>query len=337
MGCRKHDPPIDHPKAHPDRGRLSYNFAMRFVSWPESELQIRREDVEAVFEPFVQKTVEEHDPAWRAPVRKQKKKIARAYLRRRLLGWLPTHQRHESSIVDEYSQVWNSIDYSAYTLTSPAPSFKPWEWGGRRMFASTFGATRVRQLLMIRLIEELEPARVLEVGSGNGINLMLLACRFPEIEFTGVDLTVEGPRAARELQKEPTLPTAMQEFAPLPLADPTAFRRVRFVRGSAACLPLADESVDLVNTVLALEQMEQIRTQALREIARVTRRHAFMIEPFRDVNDRGWPRANVIRRDYFRGRIEDLRQYGLEPRLALHDFPQEEFLKVCAVLSERRR
>jgi hypothetical protein len=44
----------------------------------------------------------------------------------------------------------------------------------------------------------------------------------------------------------------------------------------------------------------------------------------------------VLRRDYFRGRIDDLRRHGLEPVLALGDFPQEAFLKTCAVLAEKR-
>jgi hypothetical protein len=43
----------------------------------------------------------------------------------------------------------------------------------------------------------------------------------------------------------------------------------------------------------------------------------------------------VIRRDYFRGRIDDLAGYGLQPVVATHDFPQEYFLKACAVLSEK--
>ncbi len=73
-----------------------------------------------------------------------------------------------------------------------------------------------------------------------------------------------------------------------------------------------------------------------REAARVARRHTLMIEPFADVNDSFWPRLNVVRRDYFRGRIGDLPGYGLHPIVVTDDFPQESFLKVCAVLSEKR-
>jgi hypothetical protein len=61
-----------------------------------------------------------------------------------------------------------------------------------------------------------------------------------------------------------------------------------------------------------------------------------MIEPFRDVNAGLWSRLNVRRRDYFRGSIAEPRGYGLRPVPALNDFPQESFLKTCAVLSEKR-
>ena len=137
------------------------------------------------------------------------------------------------------------------------------------------------------------------------------------------------------MQAGGALPPGLADFAPLPLTDPRAFQRIEFRQGDAVRLPFEDGAFDLVFTVLALEQMERVRAQALTEIARVAARHALMIEPFQNVNQALWPRLNVLRRDYFRGRIDDLGHYGLEPVLALDDFPQEAFLKVCAVLSEK--
>jgi SAM-dependent methyltransferase len=204
------------------------------------------------------------------------------------------------------------------------------------MFASDVGATRFRQLLLCRVIERVRPRHVLEVGCGNGINLVLLAGRFPAIRFAGIEMTEAGHRSARSLQQGGELPPCLAEYAPLPLADPAAFRQIDFRQGNATSLPFADGGFDLVITVLALEQMERVRQQALGEIARVARRHTLMIEPFRDVNGELWPRLNVLRRDYFRGRIAELRGYGLEPVLALNDFPQESFLKICTVLAEKR-
>lgn len=174
------------------------------------------------------------------------------------------------------------------------------------------------------------------MGCGLGIHLILLACRFPEIQFAGVELTGEGHNAARTLQAREQLPDNLVAFAPEPLRDTAAFRRVDFRQGNAVALEFADGSFDLVYTVLALEQMERVRNQALAEIARVTRRHYFGMEPFRDVNESGWERLYVLGRDYLQAHIADLERHGLVPAVAWNDFPQEQFLKVCAVLAEKR-
>jgi hypothetical protein len=44
----------------------------------------------------------------------------------------------------------------------------------------------------------------------------------------------------------------------------------------------------------------------------------------------------VLGRDYLRGKISELPRYGLLPAFACSDFPQERFLKACAVLAEKR-
>jgi hypothetical protein len=100
-------------------------------------------------------------------------------------------------------------------------------------------------------------------------------------------------------------------------------------------MPFEDGSFDLVMTVLAVEQMESIRSAALREIARVTRGHVLMLEPFRDANARGLKRLYVRSRGYFQGSIEELRGFGLTPVWATDDYPQEAFLGTAFVLAAR--
>jgi len=297
-------------------------------------LNLTRDELRLIFEPFVSSHAQTSDPAWKQQVFDRKLKIARKYVRKLALGWVPGYQRNSELIIDEYSGVWTDTRYENYSLEVPPPRFSPWEWNGGQMLASAFGGTRVRQLLLAKAIEQLAPKKVLEVGCGNGINLLMLAGRFPDIEFTGVELTKEGHQAALTFQKKDTFPESMRSYAPQPLLDDTAFRRIRFLQGSAESLPLADNEVDLVYTVLALEQMERIRNKALSEVARVAKKNTVMIEPFRDVNRCGWERANVIRRNYFRGNIQDLPNYGLKPVTVTSDFPQEVFLKACAVVSD---
>ena len=224
-------------------------------------------------------------------------------------------------MIREYSKAWKPDEYNNYRLGGELPRLSPWIYRGERMYASDIGGTRFRQAMLVRMIEHVRPRSVLEVGCGNGINLILLAGSFPDVEFAGVELTREGHEAALEFQRHEVLPEAMQAYAPLSLKDTTAFRRIRFIQGNAADLPFEDNAFDLVYSILALEQMEQIRDQALAEFARVAGKHTLMIEPFRDVNNTGWPRANVIRRNYFRGRIADLPDYGLKPAIVTDDFP----------------
>jgi SAM-dependent methyltransferase len=301
----------------------------------ELPLGLAREDINRVMAPFVKRRFEGDDPEWAHVVRRRKKDIVRRNVRRVALGWLPRFQRRSASVIDEYTPLW-STGYGRYDARDPAGRFNnPWHWDAERMLANNFGGARFRQLMLIRLIERLQPRSVLEVGCGLGIHLILAACRFPQIAFTGVELTPAGHRAARALQEQERLPENLVAFAPEPLQDPSAFHRIDFRQGNAAAMEFADGSFELVYSVLALEQMERVRARALAEIARVTRRHYFGIEPFRDVNDRGWERLYVRGRDYLRGRIDDLPRYGLAPVFASSDFPQERFLKACAVLAEK--
>lgn len=308
---------------------------MQISALADSKLGITEDQINTLFAPFVSHRSGTVDPLWRQEIARRRLKHLRHAARRLFMGWLPETRRDEETVRGEYERGWAGIDYAMYSLDGPLDGATPWEWRGQQMFATDTGATRVRQLFLIRVLEQVQPRSVLEVGCGNGINLMLLAGRFPQIHFAGLELTQAGHAAAQAFQRQPSLPREIQAYAPEPLADPHAFKRIAFERGNAIKMPFAAGAFDLVYTTLALEQMERVRNAALQEIARVANRFTFMIEPFRDVNRAFWPRLYVYRRNYFRGAIDDLPHYGLKPVMATSDFPQEVFLKACAVLAEK--
>ncbi len=101
-------------------------------------------------------------------------------------------------------------------------------------------------------------------------------------------------------------------------------------------MPFDTGGFDLVYSSLALEQMEQIRPQALAEMARVSARHTAMLEPFWDCNDSGLRRDYLLTRDHFQGRIDELPKYGLDPILVTDDLPGEIWLQPCLVVSRKR-
>jgi SAM-dependent methyltransferase len=297
-----------------------------------------RAEIEGLFRPFIERELASGDAEWRAEFGRRKRKLLKQTLRRLFGARDRAGGIRDKGVVEaEYEEAWRRIDYGMYDLAAPRTFVSPWVYGEHCWFAADAGATRVRQLLLQRVVERVAPQRVLEVGCGNGINLVMLASRFPGLELTGVELTHEGVRAATELQRRPALPGGMRDYAPQPVLDETAFRRIDFRQGDAGALPFGDGSFDLVFTMLALEQMESLRQRALAEIARVSCGHALMIEPFADVNAGGWRRLNVFRRNYFRGRIEDLPGLGLSPEIVTADFPQEIFLGACLVLARKGR
>jgi ubiquinone/menaquinone biosynthesis C-methylase UbiE len=211
-----------------------------------------------------------------------------------------------------------------------------WCWNDRKLALDGMAAARLRAPLLAAVIDRLAPKKVLEVGCGNGINLFSLAGHFPEVAFTGIDLPAKGIDVARKLQAGDEMPPQLADYILLDVADPKAFKRIELVTGGAADLPLADSEFDLVFTVLTVEQLERIRDRALAEIARVSRGHVLMLEPFRDANRRGLRRLYALSRNYFRGSIADLARFNLEPVWATDDFPQEAFLGSPLVLARKR-
>ena len=242
--------------------------------------------------------------------------------------------RDRAAIASEYKEAWGA-GYRRYCLGRSDLKPKPWEWRGRKLLLDPAAATRFRTVLFAAVLDELMPKRVLEVGSGNGINLLSLAGAYPEIEFTGLELTREGVEQARRAQSDTTMADIIRAYSPLETRDPAAVERIRFVQGDASAMPFDERSFDLVMTVLAVEQMESIRAAALGEIVRVTRGNVLMLEPFRDANARGLKRLYVRSRGYFEGSIDGLRSFGLTPLWTTADYPQEAFLGTTFVLAAR--
>lgn len=305
-------------------------------SLEETPLGIAASDIEGCFEPFVTRDCGRGDAKWENAVEKRARRLRKGLWHRRLLGFLPRFRRNATEIGEEYAEVWDGVGFENYRLSPRPTDGSPWEWRDRRWLASRFGGARVKLMLAMRAIEMTRPQHVLEVGSGNGMNLLFLAGRFPAIRFAGLELTPQGVAAARGFQAaHQRFPAVNAEYSPYPIVDDTAFRRVEFTQGSAQKLPFADRSFDLVLTVLALEQMETIRDDAFHEISRVAARHALMIEPFFDLNDSGLHRRYIASRDYLRARIDDLARYGLRVEWATADFPQKAVMAATCVLAAK--
>lgn len=297
-------------------------------------LVLERDRAAELIAPYITERFQRGDPRWKALVDSAASEQSRRAWRRRLLGWLERFRRTQRGINDGYTTYWAETSHSDQ-LTKRSTAV-PCIWGDEGFLAYPQGPKRVQNLALMRAIEQLAPETVLEVGCGNGLNLLLLAGRFPRKRFTGVELTAAGIAAAKKAQGF-DLPDALKDFSPEPTQDAAAHRRVEFLEGNAAKLPFADASFDTVFTSLALEQMEEVRHAALTEIARVTRKHAVLLEPFRDFNAAGLRRDYIVTMDYFSAWIKDLERYGLRPVqvVATEQLPCKLHLGVGLVIAEK--
>jgi hypothetical protein len=288
------------------------------------------EEIARVFEPSVVEEFEADSPGWLKVLRDVDSKLERQ--RPTWDHWLNAQgQRTVDQVNRRYDEKWSRIDLEQELLDGRRGWF---EWRGRRLRARTVGHKRVFQLWLARVLDWLKPSSVLEVGSGWGMHLLALAVQFPDIRFSGVELTEAGVRTARTLALDPATPRLLERVVVDGVRDRAALSRLDLQQGSADALPVPDKSVDLVMTVLALEQMERIRDAALRELARVARRHVVMIEPFRDWNSEGRQLEYIRRLDYWSAAIDDLPAFGLTPIAADADIPQKLTSRAGIVVAE---
>jgi len=96
------------------------------------------------------------------------------------------------------------------------------------------------------------PDEVLELGFGQGFNLAYLAAKFPEVRFTGIDLTPTHPGLARQR------------------LDQLGLKNVVLTEGDFHQLPYADGSFDHVYAIEAFCYARDLK-KALAEVARVLR------------------------------------------------------------------
>lgn len=295
-------------------------------------------EVERLLGPFL---IERH-PAGAAAFRKLVAKREAKWLwrgaKRRALGWLPGVKRDQDYVRSSYEETYARLPFSqtfAPASSEPKPTLATYRDEG--LVLRRRAIVRTHLVAMARAIEALKPRRVLEVGAGPGTNMFVLSARFPEIEFTGVELTEEGVAQGQRVIGEFELPKLIADYCPWDEFDRQAYRRVTLEQGDATKLPFDDASFDLVFTRQALEQMEMVRDPALSEIARVADKDVLLCEPFADFQRSSLQRRYVAAKDYFSLASEELPRFGIEPTHVVGEFPQNVVMGVGLVCASRGR
>jgi SAM-dependent methyltransferase len=176
-----------------------------------------------------------------------------------------------------------------------------WTYDHGRMARVPF--VRIRDYYLAPVIAEIEllhqsdpsrPVEVLEVGCGNGTNLMVLRKALGEkVRLSGIDISAERLRLGRDYWGD-------------------RLDGVEMVEDSATTLATqADGSADLVYSVHCLEQIPYAVDDCLSSIARVTRHNAVFVEPTWEYANRA-QKMYTLFGDQLRTLLPSLAQSGLE-------------------------
>lgn len=273
--------------------------------------------IDEILAPHVVHAFPPNDPNWT----KMESELAARWRKSAFWSGLKRALRGNPKKVDhvkhDYTKAWTDSS----PKSSDSASNAILTWGPRVFEANYFAEKAVHIGLFASVLRTLKPKRVLEVGSGNGAVAIALSRLLPDVSFVGVELTEAGVSAANALQNTDTFNSAYSELLPSGFEVGKPDQPVQFVAANAVNIPEPDKSFDVVYTSLALEQMQAVVPSVLSEIARLSKGHFVMIEPFRDFN------TTPVRRDYVRAKnylpleSSDVEQYGFAVEFTFDDFP----------------
>jgi len=301
-----------------------------------ADIQLEYHTIESLISPWI---IREYDPASLAWRRIWLREYARSSLRQFKKKTMPAtgfgkHSfRTVNFVTNHYNRIWNRKSWPTHDGVAKRRDWTPVVWDDRAFVVWKGGITPMHLEIIARALEHLQPNTVLEVGTGLGTNLLSLSTRFPDIRFTGVELSEAGFHHARSVQDLDALPDSLANFFPRVQVDKTAFKRVEFTQGNAAKLNFSDNCFDLVFTKVALEQMESIRSQVLAEIARVGIKNTIMVEPFADFNQEPLPRLTNRAKEHFSLVVGELEQFNIKPMTVFNNWPRKANQGVGFVLS----
>jgi len=232
----------------------------------------------------------------------------------------------------EYGHAWGSANESNRMV---ANFRRPVLLYGRPAIQNLEGTYKLLAHEYNSVISSMQPDSVLEVGCGNGVNILALATLNPDVrKWEGLDFAPEGIKAARRYISEPPKDLAWiaglrQETVSAKLMNAS----IKFSTGDMTKLPYENNSFDLVFTSLAVEQLRhKDALQAFRELHRVTKKYAFFYEGFRECNSI-LQILNRKRKGLFRWSIGDATRAGFKiisfQELPINKIIHQDGLLVC--------
>lgn len=169
------------------------------------------------------------------------------------------------------------------------------------------------------IFKQMNAKTILEVGSGNGINLIGLASLDPEYNLIGVEPS-KNSYLKSITWKDDEKDIDVVGFGNT--LEQVNFNKIKFINGTGFSIPLEDKSVDVSFTCAVLEQIPRDYGKVLIEMRRVTRKYCVFIEEFKEAQSLP-DYFFLYGKDMFRSSYKNFKKYGLEPVYFTTDFTQK--------------
>ena len=247
---------------------------------------------------------------------------------------LKNFKRSQNFTKERYERIWNANQIlQHFDIKSNNFSLHKYK---NIFLAHSCLTTKIQQNLIINKIKELNPSLVLEIGCGPGITLRLLSDIFTEINFYGIDQSIEGIKYANN-QKKNSIDPIFKEKLNFQFKNITNNPKLKFDTQDAKSLKFTDKTFDLVFSNLALEQMDNIKYDVLSEMKRVAKKYIIMIEPFKDLNKTGLRYLHHTSKQYFNLNHMDIKDDNFEIIEFYDQFPALLSLNYGMLILKRKK
>jgi len=219
-----------------------------------------------------------------------------------------------------YNLHWKNFSYNEYFLKK----YIFFKYKNKKFICPKGLTTKIFQSLLLNEINLLKSKYILEIGSGNGLNLLFLSSVYPQKIFTGIDLSNEGVSLSKEHMKKKTrLDKIIFDGFDLKNKKIKIANNLEFHLMNANNLKFNNNSFDLVFTSLALEQMDSIKFEVLREILRVSKKYVILFEPFSNLNREIIASLHHKLSSYFNMSYSQLNNLNIKILKKIDNFPQK--------------
>lgn len=233
----------------------------------------------------------------------------------------------------QYNISWNNKIRYYQNWFSPSNSLTIVEYKKKLFLSPGAVCQRIWQYYIYRNINQTSAVKILEVGSGNGLNSILLSCLFPKKNFFGIDISSVGIRYSKRILKNKV---ENKFFYGFPVIPKKKIGKVDFINSNAKNMKFKNNSFDFVFSVLALEQMDDIKKKVINEMVRVSSKYICFVEPFSDVNKTFLRKVHINTNKYFSYKINDLeKNHKLKIINIDFDHPKKITLGAACVLCKK--